>query len=261
MKKTIILALGIFWFSLTFASAQCNVSVVQIVQPSIQSGFLINYIVGVNTGADAQIWVQHRSIFSDYRELWYVEPPATLPDTCTGFIYAHQKDTALMLAGEIFQFQGFLLEGDTLLYQTAIKSYMKPPGKRYIPRSPFHTLKEMGINPTVIINADALKNAQGVVDFSNLRFGTGDDEIETDENSVLDEILFGKLGNGFSIKNPLQLPLKVSVFDTSGKMLNIPETIESTEYRFSSPGILKAGLYLIKIDYKNSSRTEKLFIL
>ncbi len=260
MKKNLTLTLAVFCLFLNYVFAQCT-SQIYIVRPSIQSGFLINAVGGQNADSAAQVWAQHRSVFPDYREQWYVETQMPLPNACTGFGYGHQKDTAFMTEYQIFQFQGFLLESDTLLYHTAIKSWSKT-SRRKIPISslPDYTLKEMGVtNPTVVVYSDS-KNAENIVDLNNLRFGSSNEEETVDlAKDMLDGLLFGNLRNGFAVKNPDQLMLNISVFDLNGRMLNIIEKTQATEYLYSSTE-LSSGLYLVRIAYDHSVRTERLFI-
>lgn len=119
MKKNLTLSLVVFCLLLNFAHAQCT-SQIYIVRPSIQSGLLINAFGGQNSEPGAQVWAQHRSLSPEYREQWYVEIQMLLPIACTGFGDGHQKDTAHMTDDQIFQFQGFMLEGVSTIYRTAI---------------------------------------------------------------------------------------------------------------------------------------------
>ncbi|MBP6884125.1 MAG: T9SS type A sorting domain-containing protein [Candidatus Pacebacteria bacterium] len=260
MKKTLTLGLAIFCLFISFTFAQC-ISEVSASEPSVQNGLSTFALVGTNSTAGAQIWVAHRSIGPYSNTPWFEETRFTMPVECVGFIYGWQKDTATMSKYETLLFRGWMLDNDTL-YRTGIKFYKKnrlPAHLAYISRN----ARIGNINPEYIINPEVFTNSDGVLDFSNITFGTDGDYAEEEiKENLLDGIWFGNTSNGFVIRNPSQLPIQISVSDLTGKILYQIERTEADRFQYSSDDVFKSsGLYIVTMSHGSGVRSEKLVIV
>ncbi len=261
MKKIITLGLAlVLCLSATTSFSQTCTPIVFIAQSNIQAGYYTPAMGGQNSIPGAIIAIRYRQFIpGESMNAWTLAGSATIANACTGFIAGSQVDTSLMTDRELHQFQGYLVEcPDT--FWTPILNYRKGKFKKHLFNSQVFSRKEIGINPTVILNPDAFKNADGIIDLSGLEFVS--ENPDTEAENLLDFVKITNLTNGFTVINPLALPIKVSIYNLNGTLAaegNNGNEISAERYDFLSSSTFSPGIYFVRVDYLGSSKTEKLF--